>query len=157
MVLQEGIQAWRGLVGLLEETWENGFAVSEHLGLCSAVKAEVRAVLQGLQLAKEAGTHKLWVQIDSQAVVSMLTTRRPCHPEYTGLVQQCKQHLNWEGWEVKISHCFRETNQVADRLANMGIEDSLGVKTYHAPPMETGELLYADGMGVSWPRRLNLK
>jgi len=40
------------------------------------------------------------------------------YPEHMFLLQQ--DLINWEGWEVKVSHCFRETNQVADMLVNIG-------------------------------------
>jgi len=63
--------------------------------------------------------------------------------------------IDWEGWEVKVSHCFREANQVADKLTKMGIEGSLGVTTYRVPPVETRDALYANSMGVSWPRHFS--
>jgi len=128
---------------------------SENLGYCLAIKAEIRAILRGLKIAKDGCTQKLWIQIDSKAVVNMLTSHKLGHPEYSLLIQQCKHLLDWDGWEVRVSHCFREANQVADKLANMGTEGSLGVKIYRVPPMETQEALYANGMGVSWPRRFN--
>ena len=48
--------------------------------------------------------------------------------------------MDWGEWEIRITHCFREANQVADKLANMGIECSLEVRTYHASPIEIREV-----------------
>ena len=63
--------------------------------------------------------------------------------------------IEWEGWEVKISHCFREANQVADMLAKMGIEGMLGLTIYRVSPVKTRDALYADSVGVSWPRHVS--
>ena len=88
--------------------WLIGF--SESLGVCSSVKAEIRTVLRGFKIAQEAQVQKLWLQTDSKVVVSMLTSSNDWHLEHSFLLHQCKQLIDWEGWEVKISHCFREAN-----------------------------------------------
>jgi len=103
---------------------------SEYLGRCSAVKAEIRAVLWGFKLAKEVRTQRLWLQMDSNVVVGMLTRRAPWHPEYSFILQQCTHLLDGEGWEVQITHCFGEANQVADKGAKKGLEGSLEVQTH---------------------------
>jgi len=73
--------------------WIIGF--SEHLGRCSAIKAELRAVLRGMKVAKEVATRKLWIQVDSMAVVNLLTTRSLRHSEHSGILQQCKNLMDW--------------------------------------------------------------
>ena len=128
---------------------------SKHLGCCSTIKADVRAVLRGLKIAREMCTHKLWVRLDSTAVVIVLSNQNSGHPEYQFLIQQCQQLLGWGGWEVRISHYFREANQVADKLANIGTMGELGVQIFRVPPKEAHKALYADCMGVSWPRRFH--
>ena len=151
-----GTMGLAGAGGVLRDetgTWLIGF--SEFLGHCSATMAELRAVLRGLQIAKEVATTKLWVQVDSTVIISMLSKDTQCHPAYHSLIKQCKLLIDWAGWVVKISHCFREANQVADKLANLGVESQLGVKKYRAPPEETREALYADNLGVLWPRGFN--
>jgi len=62
-----------------------------------------------------------------------------------------------EGWDVQLSHCFREVNQVADRLAKLGMDMSLGVLIHRDPPVEIRNALYADKTGVSWPRVIKNK
>ena len=100
---------------------------SENLGQCSVVKAELRALLRGLKIAKGIPIHKLWVQSDSNIVVGMLNNPISCHAEFSHLIDQCRLLIDWGGWEVKLSHCFRETNQVADKLAKLGLDMSIGV------------------------------
>jgi len=133
--------------------WIIGF--SEPLGRCPALQAELRAVLRGLRIAKEMGTRKLWVQVDSRVVVTLLTTMGFRRSEYHGLIHQCRTLLAWECWETRITHCFREANQVADRLANIGVQGSPGVTMYSRPPREVHEALFSDRMGALWPRQLH--
>ena len=111
--------------------WIVGF--SEYLGYCSATKAEIRGVLRRLKIAKEMCIPKLWIRIDSKAVVTMLNNHNSEHLEHYFLIQQCKKLLDWGGWEVRISHCFREANQVANKLAKIGTEGGLGVIIFRAP------------------------
>jgi len=70
-------------------------------------------------------------------VIGMLAGHKPWHPEYSFLLQQCQNLLNWGGWEVKVNHCFREANQVADKLAQMGLTGQLGAQTME-PTMISG-------------------
>ena len=112
--------------------WVLGF--SEHLGYCSILKAELRGVLRGLQIAKERGISKLWLRTDSRTVMNILANPTVDHPKYFFIIQQCKKLLDWNGWTIRLSHCYREANQVADKLAKIGTEGSLGVTVYRAPP-----------------------
>ena len=130
--------------------WIVGF--SEHLGHCSSMKAEIRAVFRGLQLAKEENLHKVWIRTDSLVVVGMLTNKMQWHPEHHFLLQQCVRLMQQADWEVTITHCYREANQVADFLANKGVDGTLGVIKYQSPLVELREALYADAVGVFWPR-----
>ena len=53
----------------------------------------------------------------------MLKNQMYWHSEHSFLLQQCKAIIKWKGWEVKISHYFREANQGADILVNMNITE----------------------------------
>lgn len=50
--------------------WQWGFA--EHAGCCSSMKAELKAVLRGLTIARQRSISKLWVQSDSVVLVGLL-------------------------------------------------------------------------------------
>jgi len=143
----------RGVITGDKSEWVIGFC--ENLGHCSSIKVELKVVFCGLKLAKEMHAQRIWIQINSSVVVSMLTSQKIWHPEYSFLLQQCKHVIEWEGWEVKISHCFREANQVADMLAKMVIEGMLGLTIYRVPLVETRDALYVDSVGVSWPRHVS--
>ena len=74
--------------------WIVGF--TENLGICFSVRAEIRAVLRGLRIAQAANVQKLWIQVDSNVVISMLTNSREGHPAHSFLLQQCKRLIERE-------------------------------------------------------------
>ena len=90
--------------------------------MCTSMKAELKALYRGLQLAKSMNIEKLWVQLDSLVVVSMLNGNNSWSREHEPLMDRCKKLIQSQDWEIKISHCYRETNQVVDKLDNMRID-----------------------------------
>jgi len=132
--------------------WLMGF--TEYVGHCSAAKAELRGVLRGLKIARDMHIRKLWLRVDSKTVVTWLTNKTQGAPEYYSLIQQCHHLLSRVDWEVCITHCYREANQVADILANIGTEGGLEIQIFRNPPTAVREALYADSMGISWPRQI---
>jgi len=145
-----------GAGGVLRDShgqWLVGF--SEYVGHCSAAKAEIRGVLRGLKIAKEMAISKLCIRMDSTTVISWLTKSSADNPECYSLIQQCRKLLAWDGWETRLSHCFREANQVADKLANIGTEGGLEVRIFRTPPLVIHEAMYADCMGIVWPRQVS--
>jgi len=54
--------------------WIKGFI--EKFGKCTFVKAELRAVLRGLKMARDLGLKRIWLQADSTIVVGMLRGNR---------------------------------------------------------------------------------
>lgn len=70
------------------------------------------------------------------------------------LLNTCWSLLASSEWEVRLSHCYREGNKVADRLANIGVLQEVHVVFFAAPPPEITTLLHEDIMGVTTPRFL---
>jgi len=62
---------------------------------------------------------------------------------------QCRDLIEREGWEVKISLCYREVNRVADKLANLGVEKEVGVVYFDSPPKEILDILNANVVGAT--------
>ena len=125
---------------------------AENLGSCSSMTVEIQAVLRGLKIAKDLLIAKLWVQLDSKVLVDMLQGNAAWSPFHKFLLKQCTELLSWNGWEVKVTHCFREANQTADRLANLEVTLDLGVQMFQSPPTEVTEVFKADCIGAAWPR-----
>ena len=57
--------------------------------MCSSVRAELRAVLRGLLVAKERGFKKLVVNVDSILVVGMLEGSLLYNARRYAIVQRC--------------------------------------------------------------------
>jgi len=133
-----------GIIRGCRGEWLGGFA--ERMGVCTSMKAKIKAVYRGLQLAKSMNIRNLWVKLDSQIVVGMLNGGFPWSKEHEPLLNSCKKLIQSQDWVVKISHCYREANQVADKLANLGINLPSGCTVFSSPPQEIMELLYADNV-----------
>ncbi|WMV51752.1 hypothetical protein MTR67_045137 [Solanum verrucosum] len=80
------------------------------------MKAELIALLQGLRIALERGLVPLDVNVDCKEIKTLI---RGEHPTYENIIFDCRDLLHRLG-NSPVHHVFRETNQVADALANEG-------------------------------------
>ncbi|KAJ8444214.1 hypothetical protein Cgig2_028095 [Carnegiea gigantea] len=129
-----------------------GFA--EKLGVCSLFNAELRAIFRGLTLAKGWGIKHLVLNVDSRVIVNSLHGKHGCPARFFGITQKCKALIVDSGWEVQVTHCYREANKVADTLANVGVTLNCNFIVYTHPPRELDSLLYADKIGTKFPRMI---
>lgn len=90
--------------------WLGGFA--EKMGVCSSIRAELRAVLRGLSIAREKGYKKFGVFVDSITVVGLLIGNWTCNYRLNAIVQLCRNLLESPDWELVVTHCFREVNRL---------------------------------------------
>ena len=109
-------------------------------------------VLQGLLLAKEKGFRKVVDYADSTIVVGVLNGTMVCNARHYAVIQRCKDLLQDGNWEVKVFHCYREGNQVADTLVNLGIGLCCDFVYFNEPPREVAASLYADQLGIKFLR-----
>jgi len=139
-----------GLLRDHRENWINGF--SANLGWRSSVKAELLALLKGLQLAWNMGVSHLEVEIDSQ--LALKPTQEPCkaNQAHCFVIRKCQSLLLKREWYVKIKHCYRESNKAADLLANIGVCQSTPTMVYNSPPTPILSILFEDISGVFWQR-----
>ncbi|XP_043717733.1 14.7 kDa ribonuclease H-like protein [Telopea speciosissima] len=95
-------------------------AFSNFYGLCTNTEAEMRAVLDGLQLCAARGFAGCHVSSDSKSIVQFITSKT------------CKVWCCWywfdevlrlvEALGVTVVFSFREGNRAADFLANRACE-----------------------------------
>ena len=141
----------RGVVRDSRGEWIRRF--SENLGICTSIRAELRAVLQGLRMTRALELSKLWLQADSMVIVGMLRGEGVWNQIHKPLILQCKELIAQSTWEIKVMHCYREANQVADRLSNLSIDKKVGVVYYDSPPKEAIDVVNVDVVEVAWPRK----
>ncbi|KAJ9136204.1 hypothetical protein P3X46_033305 [Hevea brasiliensis] len=129
--------------------WKTGFVA--RYGICSSVHAEIQALAHGLQLAWDMGCRVVVVELDSEVVFGLVSKGKPINKNLHWLVSYYKGLLNRE-WQVILQHCYREANNVADRLANMGMDSIEGMHLLQDPTNEVLQLVRQDFQGVAWPR-----
>lgn len=133
--------------------WLYGFA--ENMGCCTSVKAELKAVFQGLRIACDRGIKKLWVQSNSIVTMGILKDNMVTNSEHAILAGLCKRLISLQDWEVLISHYFRETNKVVDVLDNLGTQLVVSFQFFNSPPKEAMVVLFSDSVRVNWPHLVN--
>ena len=87
-------------------------------------------------------------------MVGMLRGNGSWNPIDKPLITQYKQLIARDDWEVKGSHCYREANWVADRVANPGIDTEVGTMSFDFQSKEILDVLLADLVRAVWPRNM---
>ncbi|XP_027156179.1 uncharacterized protein LOC113756908 [Coffea eugenioides] len=111
-----GVSGGGGVLRDSEGRFLIGYSVC--LGVSTSLRAEVLALLAGLRLCHQRGFTQVRVQSDSLVLVGILQRRLQCPWQ----IRREVFHI----WQLEedsghFSHCFRETNTVADILANEGL------------------------------------
>ena len=96
--------------------------VSERIGVATNNVAEYRALIAGLEAAREFPARRISVRADSQLLVRQLEGKyRVKQPHLRPLYEQAREFLDeWE--EVDLAHVPREDNIVADALVNAALD-----------------------------------
>jgi ribonuclease HI len=87
---------------------------AELLGRAGAAEAEYRAILFGLDLAREHGAEPLEVRSDSQLAIAALRAQTPVADELAAVVAQVREAAN--GRDVRWTWHGRRQNELADAL-----------------------------------------
>ncbi|EOY06956.1 Uncharacterized protein TCM_021518 [Theobroma cacao] len=94
------------------------FGFSENIGPSNSLQAELRALLRGLLLCKERNIEKLWIEMDALVAIQMIQQSQKGSHDIQYLLASIRKCLSF--FSFRISHIFREGNQVADFLSNKG-------------------------------------
>ncbi|CAN1315860.1 Putative ribonuclease H protein At1g65750 [Linum perenne] len=169
VTLTRHIQAWVALVGdTLDRdrsitdvvppartevciSWEPAPLEWENLGICSITRAELRGVVPGLQLAWDRGYRKVQLHIDSQCAVLLLQSDDRTDHLHAATIRRARELLHRD-WEVHIRQVFRESNHVADHLANSGHSCPIGFHCIELSDSVLSFWLLHDQLGVSETR-----
>lgn len=96
--------------------------LGETIGQASNNVAEYKALIRGIEMARELGADELQIHGDSELVVKqMLGQYKVKHPDMKPLHAEAKAALaDLEDWS--ISHVRREQNAEADALVNQALD-----------------------------------
>lgn len=126
---------------------------SEYLGkleVSTSLEAELWGLFRGLELVHDKGLETMEVESDSEVAVSMINGVCPEHSPHKVLIQECTALMKATGCSLK--HIYREGNQIADRLANMGVDQEERMVSHVIPRDEIIPFSEADMRGVSFER-----
>jgi ribonuclease HI len=107
---------------------ENGSLVKElsrYLGRATNNVAEYEGLLMGLEALRQLGQKNIIVQSDSQLMVRQLNGEYRVKDEKLKTLFDQGKHLLRQFDSYRILHVRREMNKLADRLANLGIDQAL--------------------------------
>lgn len=140
-----------GYGGVFRE--ERGFWVLGFYGKlddCTSLEAELWGIFRGLELVQSQGMEAVEIDSDSTAAIALIMEEAPTHSPYLVLIQECKALMASTGCSLK--HIYREGNKVADKLANIGVEQEHKWVSHISPPADIIPLLEADMRGVAFER-----
>ncbi|XP_059076300.1 uncharacterized protein LOC131875700 [Cryptomeria japonica] len=83
-------------------------------------EAEIRALEVGLRLYVRQGISRIMIEGDSQIIIKGISRPSFHNWKLNTWVPMIKEHLR-RIWSYEIGHVYREGNQVADYLANLGV------------------------------------
>ncbi|CAN1815564.1 Putative ribonuclease H protein At1g65750 [Linum perenne] len=122
-----------------------------NLGDCTIMRAELRAAAIGFRIAWELGYRRVHLQMDSMTAVDAITAGEDSDGRHS-LLLRLLQDWRSRDWEVRISHVFREANQVADLFAHLGHTLPLGTHLNCPTSQDIERCILGDCIGVAFPR-----
>jgi len=114
-----------GIGAVIYDEQKNKIAeVSKYIGKATNNQAEYKAVIAGLEKAKQLGAAKVEMYLDSELVVEQLNQRYKVKNK--GLVPLFVKIWNLSIGFKKVSYQYirREMNKEADRLANLAMDQN---------------------------------
>ena len=144
-----GTTAGGGLIRDEFGNWVIGF--SRKIGRIDSFIAELWALRDGLQLCHQLNACAVLVELDAKSLVDALNNSSYCNSVISPLLDDCKL-LMVQTPQIRIKHTYREANKCADRLANLGLFQSVNFLVHSDPPIELIPLIEADLRGACYNR-----
>ncbi|CAN1121625.1 Putative ribonuclease H protein At1g65750 [Linum perenne] len=139
----------------IQVAWQAGPEGWLILGNCSITRAEIRGALEGIRAAWREGFRKVEEQIDSQAAIAILLDKNQLLDHQHGI--EVLEFRDWvaKDWDLRLKHIYREANQAADYLANLGHTLPMGCHSISCSDCNLAYHVRYDCMGISEPRLIN--
>ena len=134
------------------EEWLGGFA--RGVGFTSSYVAEVWVLGDGLNLASSLGIENLIVELDALAIVHLL--RNSVANLALEPLLSNRMNLLRTFPRTQIEHVFREANQCAAALAQLGAKFSAMYVSFIIPPAVVVNLLALDRLATSCNRLISI-
>ncbi|OMO57247.1 hypothetical protein CCACVL1_25882 [Corchorus capsularis] len=111
-------------------------------------------IQDGLKLAVDRNITKLEVFVDAKVMIDLIhNANADLHPIGT-LIIDCRSLMK-QTTCLKLVHCYREANTLADALANFGRLSDDNFSVFNHIPNSIFDVFMDDVMGLSFPRTTN--
>ena len=127
--------------------------LGRYIGRATNNVAEYRALIAGLEKAKELGAKKIVIHGDSELIVRQMRGEyRVKNADLRDLYDEA-QFLYHQFDEAAISHNYREKNALADKLVNLAIDRKAEVSDVDESPLDAASPAEPrPGAGFACPR-----
>ena len=102
--------------------WVIGF--SRKIGRTDSFAAEMWALCDGLQLCQQMSARAVLIKLDAKAIVDVLNNFAYSNAVISPLLDDCKFLIS-QFPQVRVKHIYWEANKYADRLAKLGLSQSM--------------------------------
>lgn len=140
-----GLSGFGGVVRDSQGRWLFGFA--GHLGVTDCLRAELVAILYGLDACWHRRYRKVELFTDSLVALGLITKPHSSFHHYAAVVNGIKSLLQ-RNWDVTCHHLLREGNAAADHMAKMGAGSTGPMVFFDEQPPGLTVVLEADRMGT---------
>ncbi|CAN1845759.1 Putative ribonuclease H protein At1g65750 [Linum perenne] len=126
-------------------------AFATNYGSCSITRAEIRGIVDGLELAWQAGYRHVAVQSDSNCALQLLTNGNRADHQHAASILKF-QEVTKRDWSLQMNHIYRESNCLADHLANAAHSMALGLHHIDSSNSAVAYWIAYDRVRSSQPR-----
>ncbi len=112
-------------IGAVVDFEGNQHLFKEYIGAATNNQAEYRAIILGLEKAKELGADEVDAYLDSELVVQQLSGVYKVKNQDLGSLFVKVWNIAQSFKKVKYLHIYRNDNKLADKLVNEAIDEAL--------------------------------
>ncbi|XP_074291605.1 uncharacterized protein LOC141618410 [Silene latifolia] len=117
-----------------------------------SMRAELLALLAGLERAKQIGIGKLIIHMNNKTCIQLVLEEQLLSNDLRPLVNRCRVLMQERRGLIRLEHTHRESNRGVDWLANRGVNSEIQPIILDSPPPELRTILREDILGVATPR-----
>lgn len=125
--------------------WLIGFLAK--LGSVTIMQAKLEGVRHGLEVVVSRQFHTIHVETVSVAVVELLRAADARYHPYGSIIEDCRILIT-TFHQVRLTHIYREANNVADRLADLGHSLDTDFRYWESLPSSVCYSLHGNIVGV---------
>lgn len=140
-----------GIGGVLRYAggWICGFL--GYIGEADSLKAELLALLHGIEVAWDKGARDVLCFSDSSLAVLAVEKGVGQFHVYAPIIQSIRDGIQRD-WRFRLAHTLREANQPANWLAKEDAKQNAPWQLLEEAPSSLGIFLHTDGIQVAYPR-----